>query len=65
MIPVGHGREAHEAMPGSRLIVYESGHFPHREHPWRFATDLLEFVQGTSPAVVDEAEVRALMRNPG
>ena len=63
MIPVAHGREAHEAMPGSRCLVYErAGHFPHRDHPWRFASDLLEFVGATSPAVVDEAEVQTLMR---
>jgi pimeloyl-ACP methyl ester carboxylesterase len=62
MIPVSHGREAHEAMPGSRCIVYEAGHFPHRDHPWRFASDLLEFVESTAPALVDEDEVRALMR---
>lgn len=63
MIPVSHGREAHEAMPGSRCIVYEdAGHFPHRNHPWRFASDLLNFIDETSPAVVDEREVRELMR---
>ena len=64
MIPVAHGVAAHEAMPGSRCIVYEqAGHFPHRDHPWRFAGDLLEFVHETEPAVVDEDEVRALMRS--
>ena len=48
MIPVSHGRAAHEAMPGSRCIVYEdAGHFPHRDHPWRFASDLLEFIDAT------------------
>jgi pimeloyl-ACP methyl ester carboxylesterase len=63
MIPVSHGRAAHEAMPGSRCIVYEkAGHFPHCDHPWRFASDLLEFIEATSPAVVDEDEVRALMQ---
>ena len=63
MIPASHGREAHEAMPGSRCIVYEdASHFPHRNHPWRFASDLLNFIEETSPAVVDEREVRELMR---
>jgi pimeloyl-ACP methyl ester carboxylesterase len=63
MIPASHGWEAHEAMPGSRYIVYEqAGHFPHRDHPVRFASDLLEFMRSTPPAVVDEDEVRALMR---
>jgi pimeloyl-ACP methyl ester carboxylesterase len=64
MIPVAHGRTAHEEMPGSRCVVYErAGHFPHRDHPWRFAADLLEFVQETEPAVVDEDEVRLLMQH--
>jgi pimeloyl-ACP methyl ester carboxylesterase len=63
MIPVSHGREAHEAMPGSRCIVYDAGHFPHLDHPWRFASDLLDFVEETPPAVVDEHEVRALMQS--
>ena len=64
MIPASHGREAHEAMPGSRCIVYEdAGHFPHRNHPWRFASDLMNFIEDTSPAVVDEREVRELMRS--
>ena len=50
-------------MPGSRCIVYEdAGHFPHSDHPWRFASDLLGFIEDTSPAVVDEGEVRELMR---
>jgi pimeloyl-ACP methyl ester carboxylesterase len=63
MIPVSHGRAAHEAMPGSQCIVYEdAGHFPHLDHPWRFASDLLEFMDATAPAWVDEAGVRALMQ---
>jgi pimeloyl-ACP methyl ester carboxylesterase len=63
MIPVAHGRAAHEAMPGSRCIVYEdAGHFPHLDHPWRFASDLIEFVGATPAAAIDAEEVRALMR---
>jgi pimeloyl-ACP methyl ester carboxylesterase len=63
MIPVAHGRAAQEAMPGSRCIVYEdAGHFPHLDHPWRFASDLLEFTDATSPAEVDPAGVRELMQ---
>jgi pimeloyl-ACP methyl ester carboxylesterase len=64
MIPATHGREAHEAMPGSRLIVYDdAGHFPHCDRPVQFAADLLQFIAETSPAVVDEAAVRSLMRS--
>jgi pimeloyl-ACP methyl ester carboxylesterase len=51
IIPVSHGVAAHEAIPGSRLEIIESaGHFPHAEHPRRFALLLAEFVRSTTPA---------------
>ena len=38
IIPVDHGRAAHEAMPGSRLEMLEGvGHFPQLERPHEFA----------------------------
>jgi hypothetical protein len=50
-------------MPGSRFRLYErAGHFPHREEPWRFTDDLLEFVDSTAPARIDPEAVRDLMR---
>jgi pimeloyl-ACP methyl ester carboxylesterase len=62
IIPVAHGRAAQEAMPGSRFLLYEgAGHFPYRNEPWRFAEDLLEFIDTTDPAAVDYGAVRALM----
>lgn len=62
MIPAAHGRDAHAAMPGSRLEIYErSGHFPHRDEPERFTRDLLDFTATTKPARVDLDEVRELM----
>ena len=37
IIPVAHGREAHAAMPGSRLEVFAgAGHFPYLDDPVRF-----------------------------
>ena len=55
IIPVSHGRQAHEAMPGSRLVVFgEAGHFPHTEEPERFVEVLTEFVDGTEPMHLDE-----------
>ena len=37
LIPVAHGRAAHELMPHSRLEVFEdAGHFPFRDDPVRF-----------------------------
>jgi pimeloyl-ACP methyl ester carboxylesterase len=63
MIPVAHGREAHAAMPGSRLEVFpDAGHFPFNDDPVRFAAVLRDFVAGTTPAVHDEERIRRLLR---
>lgn len=52
MIPVEHGRAAHQHIPGSRLEVFpEAGHFPHAEYPERFAAVLSDFIESTVPAV--------------
>lgn len=54
IIPVAHARRAHEAMPASRLVVFEeSGHFPHVEEPARFAATLVDFIESTTPAHMD------------
>ncbi len=59
IIPVRHGRAAHEALPHSRLEVFEeSGHFPQLDDPWRFAELLADFIASTTPAVHDGREVR-------
>ncbi len=51
IIPVGHGHDAHAAMPASELVVFEHcGHFPHVEEPHRFAEVLLDFLE-RNPAV--------------
>lgn len=66
IIPHHHGVEAHEAMPGSRLVIFEGvGHFPHVEVPERFVTALLEFLDTTEPAHIDhEARKRLLAGEP-
>ncbi len=62
MIPVAHGREAHAAMPGSRLEIFsDAGHFPFNDDPVRFAALLREFVAGTAPAEHDEERIRRLL----
>src|SRR4051812_24021698 len=62
MIPAGHGRAAHAAMPGSRLEIFEdAGHFPFNDDPIRFARVLRDFVATTEPAVHDEEHVRRLL----
>jgi pimeloyl-ACP methyl ester carboxylesterase len=51
IIPVAHGASAHEAMPGSRFVVFEgSGHLPQEAQPRRFAALLAEFCHTTEPA---------------
>ena len=62
MIPASHGREAHAAIPGSRLEVFEaSGHFPHMEEPERFTEVLLDFLATTAPAQPDPERLRELL----
>jgi pimeloyl-ACP methyl ester carboxylesterase len=61
IIPLAHGKEAHELIPGSELHVFpRAGHFPHRDEPVRFAELLSEFVDSTYPASVDWARLREL-----
>jgi pimeloyl-ACP methyl ester carboxylesterase len=51
IIPVSHAYAAHEAMPGSRLEVFEGvGHFPQVEAAPRFVEVLERFFASTSPA---------------
>jgi pimeloyl-ACP methyl ester carboxylesterase len=57
-IPAEHTIRAHEATPGSRLELFSAGHFPHREHPDRFAAVVLEFLATTQPAHTDLEDVR-------
>ena len=51
IIPVSHAYGAHEAMPGSRLEIFEgAGHMPHHDDPARFAEILTDFCASTEPA---------------
>jgi pimeloyl-ACP methyl ester carboxylesterase len=61
LIPSDHARSAHEAMPGSRLELFEeSGHFPQLHEPVRFAHALIDFMETTEPTHVDftDADLR-------
>lgn len=54
IIPVEHAHEAHAAIPGSRLEIFEGiGHFPHVESPARFVEVLETFVDTTAPARIE------------
>ncbi|MFC7219467.1 alpha/beta fold hydrolase [Streptomyces polyrhachis] len=60
IIPLSHAHAAVQALPGSRLEVFEeAGHFPHHQDPDRFAKVVLDFLDTTAPAVYDRAEWRA------
>ena len=54
IIPVEHAHEAHAAIPGSRLEIFEGvGHFPHVEAPARFVEVLETFIDATAPARIE------------
>jgi len=57
VIPLGHGRLAHAALPGSQLEIFdEAGHFPHHSDPARFVRVVSDFVDRTPPASFDAEE---------
>lgn len=63
IIPLEHGRRAHELVPGSRFEVFESaGHFPHLDEPARFTATLEDWMACTKPAQPDQARFRAAIR---
>jgi pimeloyl-ACP methyl ester carboxylesterase len=61
IIPLKHGEEAHELVPGSRFEVFaDAGHFLHLDQPARFARLLTEFIESTDPGMVDYSRLREL-----
>lgn len=63
IIPVSHGEDAHRAIPGSRLEIFEDvGHLPQLEAPGRFIAALERFLADTEPAQFDQDEWRARFR---
>jgi pimeloyl-ACP methyl ester carboxylesterase len=66
IIPVRHGRAAHELIPGSRFESFAgAGHFPHRTDPRAFVSCLEDFIESTEPAEVNEDDFRELLRSGG
>ncbi len=50
IVPVRHAREAHQAMPGSVLHVFEGvGHWPQHDRPEEFTRVVLDFIDSTHP----------------
>ncbi|MHB1475424.1 MAG: alpha/beta fold hydrolase [Dermatophilaceae bacterium] len=49
MIPAWHATTAHQAIPGSRVELFEgAGHYPHLDEPERFAAVLGDFMAGAA-----------------
>jgi pimeloyl-ACP methyl ester carboxylesterase len=64
IIPLAHGRRAHELMPNSRLEIFrKAGHFPFNDDPGRFVDVLVDFIASTSPAQLSEDAITALLRD--
>lgn len=62
IIPVDHGRAAHEAIEGSRLEVLPGvGHFPHVEVPEQFVDVLTDFLATTEPGPAGSDSYRELL----
>ena len=63
IIPLEHGRGAHELMPHSRFeVIPGAGHFPFNHDPERFAAILTDFIATTEPAELTPDRVEALVR---
>jgi pimeloyl-ACP methyl ester carboxylesterase len=66
IIPLHHGENAHEAIPGSRFEVFEGvGHLPQLEAPGRFIAVLERFIAENEPARFDSAQWRGRLRIAG
>ena len=66
LIPVAHAHSAHQRMRGSRLEIFpDAGHFPHRGNSRRFVEVLVDFLQSTASADIDEGRWRQRLRTGG
>ena len=64
VLPFSHAQIAHEAMPSSRLEVFEgAGHFPHHADPDRFVDVMVDFVASTAPARFDRRRWTRMLRS--
>jgi len=63
IIPLRHGENAHKAIPGSHLEVFEGvGHLPQLEAPGRFVAVLERFIAENEPARFDSKQWRGRLR---
>jgi len=63
VIPVEHAARVADLAPRARIeVIPDAGHFPHKDHPRRFARILQDFIRTTEPARYSRARFRALLR---
>jgi pimeloyl-ACP methyl ester carboxylesterase len=63
LIPVSHAFAAHEAIPGSRLEIFDNaGHFLHCEAPERFVEAVVDFIDATEPAHLSAEHWREVLQ---
>ena len=63
VIPLKHGREAHEMMPHSRFeILPGAGHFAHNDDCERFVELLTDFIAETEPADLSDEKIREMLQ---
>ncbi|SFS31113.1 alpha/beta fold hydrolase [Saccharopolyspora flava] len=66
VIPSSHAALAHEAMPWSRVEIFDdAGHFPHLSEPERYVALLRDFLGSTAPAHHDQRRWVARLRDGG
>lgn len=62
LIPLSHGRAAHEAVPHSHFrTLPRAAHFPHLEDPDGLSKALREFIQATPAGRIDDADWGAVL----
>ena len=61
-IPLEHGRRAHEAIPRSLFATLpDAAHFPHLEDPEGLSRLLRDFIRGTRPGLIEDADWGAVL----
>jgi pimeloyl-ACP methyl ester carboxylesterase len=64
VIPVRHASNAAALAPRARVeVIPDAGHFPHKDHPERFARIVHDFIRTTRPAKYSRGRVRRLLRD--
>ncbi len=62
VIPVRHASNAAALAPKARVeVIPNAGHFPHKDHPQRFAKILHEWIRTTQPSTYSRAKWRAML----